>query len=132
MTDTVKLYHTPVTSMAVRLRGQRAVVTDCGEYNGADIVALFQEEGAEVVASHEDLNEPGAAEAFMRRAGRVDILTANLARPFSFRPAVEHGDDEMRRLMDQARSGEDIFATAERISRADVHQQALDDMKHNH
>ena len=86
--------------MAGRLRAQRAVVTDCGEYNGADIVALSQEEGADVVASHKDLTEPGAAEALMRRADRVDILTANLARPFSFRPAVEQGDDEMQRLME--------------------------------
>lgn len=36
--------------MAVRLLGKRVIVTDSTEYNGADIVALFREEGAEVFA----------------------------------------------------------------------------------
>jgi hypothetical protein len=33
-----------------RLLGKRVIVTDPTEYNGADIVALFREEGAEVFA----------------------------------------------------------------------------------
>jgi 2-keto-3-deoxy-L-fuconate dehydrogenase len=98
--------------MAGRLQGQRAVVTDCGEYNGADIVALFQEEGAEVVATSDDLTMPGAAEALIQSAGRVDILIANLARPFAFRSVVEQDDDEMRRLM------EAIFYPLHRLVRA--------------
>ena len=43
--------------MADRLQGKRAVITDCGEYNGADIATLFREEGAEVVATSDDLTE---------------------------------------------------------------------------
>jgi hypothetical protein len=31
-----------MTTMAGRLQGKRAVVTDCGEYKGADIAALFR------------------------------------------------------------------------------------------
>jgi 2-keto-3-deoxy-L-fuconate dehydrogenase len=95
-----------------RLQGKRAVVTDCGEYNGTDIVALFREEGAEVLASCDDLTAAGAAEALIRDAGHVDILIANLARPFAFKPAVEQGDSEMTRLM------EAIFYPLHRLVRA--------------
>ena len=98
--------------MTQRLSGKRAVVTDCGEYNGADIAALFREEGAEVVADSSDLTRPGAAEALIRDAGHVDILIANLARPFAFRAAVEQPDDEMTRLM------EAIFYPLHRLVRA--------------
>ena len=103
-------------TMAGRLQAKRAVVTDCGEYNGADIAALFQEEGAEVVASSDDLTAPDAAEALIRSAGRVDILIANLARPFAFRPAAEQDDREMQRLM------EAIFYPLHRLVRAVVPQ----------
>jgi 2-keto-3-deoxy-L-fuconate dehydrogenase len=64
------------------------------------------------VASSDDLTEPDAAEALIQSAGRVDILVANLARPFSFRPAVEQDDDEMQRLM------EAIFYPLHRLVRA--------------
>jgi 2-keto-3-deoxy-L-fuconate dehydrogenase len=86
--------------MAQRLQGQRAIVTDCDEYNGNDIAALFREEGAEVLASSDDLTRLGAAEALIHDAGHVDILIANLARPFAFRPAMEQDDGEMQRLME--------------------------------
>lgn len=94
------------------LQGKRAVVTDCGEYNGADIAALFREEGAEVVASRDDLTASGAAEALIRDAGHVDILVANLAWPFAFKLAVEQDDSEMTRLM------EAIFYPLHRLIRA--------------
>jgi 2-keto-3-deoxy-L-fuconate dehydrogenase len=81
--------------MTQRLAGKRAVVTDCGQYNGADIAALFREEGAYVIADSGDLTEPGAAEALIRDAGHVDILIANLASPFAFRPAADQPDDEI-------------------------------------
>jgi NAD(P)-dependent dehydrogenase (short-subunit alcohol dehydrogenase family) len=61
--------------MTQRLQGKRAVVTDCGQYYGADIAALFREEGAHVIADSSDLTKPGAAEALIRDAGHVDILT---------------------------------------------------------
>jgi NAD(P)-dependent dehydrogenase (short-subunit alcohol dehydrogenase family) len=98
--------------MTQRLQGKRAVVTDCGQYNGADIAALFREEGAHVIADSSDLTKPGAAEALIRDAGHVDILIANLARPFAFHPAAEQPDDEMTRLM------EAIFYPLHRLVRA--------------
>lgn len=105
-----------MTDVAGRLQGKRAVVTDCGEYNGADIAALFLEEGAEVIATSNDLTVPGTAEALIQSAGHVDILIANLARPFAFRSAIEQDDEEMRRLM------EAIFYPLHRLVRAVVPQ----------
>jgi hypothetical protein len=45
-----------------RLLGKRTIVTDPTEYNGADIVALFREEGAEVFAESWDMTKPEMAE----------------------------------------------------------------------
>ncbi|MEA2726301.1 MAG: 2-keto-3-deoxy-L-fuconate dehydrogenase [Acetobacteraceae bacterium] len=98
--------------MTRRLEGKRAVVTDSGEYNGTDIVALFREEGADVIADTRDLTRPGAAEDLIREAGHVDLLIANLARPYEFVPAVEQADEEMTRLM------EAIFYPLHRLVRA--------------
>jgi 2-keto-3-deoxy-L-fuconate dehydrogenase len=98
--------------MTRRLEGKRAVVTDSGEYNGTDIVALFREERADVIADTRDLTRPGAAEDLIREAGHVDLLIANLARPYEFVPAVEQADEEMTRLM------EAIFYPLHRLVRA--------------
>src|SRR5580692_8867795 len=98
--------------MTGRLEGKRAVVTDSREYNGTDIAELFREEGAAVIADTRDLTQPGAAEELIREAGHVDILIANLARPYGFTPAVEQPDDEMIRLM------EAIFYPLHRLVRA--------------
>ena len=75
--------------MAARLLGKRAIVTDPTEYNGADIVALFREEGAEVFAESWDMTKPEMADEIVREVGRVDILIANLAYPHSCAPAHE-------------------------------------------
>jgi 2-keto-3-deoxy-L-fuconate dehydrogenase len=98
--------------MSKRLAGKRVIVTDCTEYNGADIVSLFREEGAEVHADSRDLSVPSAADDLIKEVGHVDILIANLARPYEFAPAVEWEDAEMERLM----SG--IFYPLHRLTRA--------------
>ena len=59
----------------------------------------------------EDAPERVASEA-VRLLGHVDILIANLARPFAFKPAVEQEDAEMARLM------EAIFYPLHRLVRA--------------
>jgi NAD(P)-dependent dehydrogenase (short-subunit alcohol dehydrogenase family) len=64
-----------------RLEGKRAIVTDPTESNGADIVSLFREEGAEVFAESWDLTKPEMADRIVREVGHVDILIANLAYP---------------------------------------------------
>jgi NAD(P)-dependent dehydrogenase (short-subunit alcohol dehydrogenase family) len=65
--------------MPGRLAGRRVLVTDAAEFMGPDIVPLFREEGAEVIADTRDLRAPGACDALLAETGRVDVLMANLA-----------------------------------------------------
>jgi 2-keto-3-deoxy-L-fuconate dehydrogenase len=51
-----------------RLEGKRVIVTDPAEYNGADIVALFREEGAEVFAEAWDMTKPEKTDADLEYA----------------------------------------------------------------
>jgi len=95
-----------------RLAGKRVIVTDFREYNGADIAALFEEEGAVVFADDRDLTLPSAADDLVREVGRVDILIANLATKFGFAQAVDQPDREMVRLMNA------IFYPLHRLTRA--------------
>jgi 2-keto-3-deoxy-L-fuconate dehydrogenase len=86
-----------------RLEGKRAIVTDPTEYNGADIVALFREEGAEVFAESWDMTRPEMADKVVQEVGHVDILIANLAYPHTYAPAQEKTDADldyaMQRIM---------------------------------
>ncbi len=78
-----------------RLTGKRVLVTQADDYMGPATVDLFRREGADVVADSRDLTRPGACEALVAEAGRVDVLVANLAAPnFSGHP-VEGVDDAM-------------------------------------
>src|SRR4030088_1045707 len=70
--------------MVGRLDGKRVIVTDPTEYNGADIVSLFREEGADVFAEQWDLTKPTMADNIVREVGHVDILIANLAYPHKY------------------------------------------------
>jgi 2-keto-3-deoxy-L-fuconate dehydrogenase len=65
--------------MTDRLAGKRVVVTDADEFMGPDIIALFRDEGAEIIATTRDLRAQGACEALIAEAGHVDVLMANLA-----------------------------------------------------
>lgn len=62
-----------------RLRSQRVLVTQAGEYMGPAVVTLFRAEGAEVIADAADLREPGACERVVAEAGEISVLVANLA-----------------------------------------------------
>jgi hypothetical protein len=46
--------------------GKRTIITDPREYNGADIVALFREGGAEVFAESWDMTKPEMADEIVR------------------------------------------------------------------
>jgi len=81
--------------MAGRLDGKRVIVTDCNEYNGADIAGLFREEGAEVFAYSRDLTVPNACDELVHEVGKVDILIANLAYPHKFAPVHEKSDEDL-------------------------------------
>jgi 2-keto-3-deoxy-L-fuconate dehydrogenase len=77
------------------------VVTDCDELIGPDIVTVFQEEGAEVLADRRDLTSPNAAAELIAEAGRVDVLVANLAVRVSGHLAVESDDAELDLMLDR-------------------------------
>ena len=87
--------------MAGRLQGKRVVVTDASEFMGPDIVALFREEGGEVIADVRDLREPGACEALIEEAGHVDVLMVNLAGASSGKAVGEVEDAELDMLLDR-------------------------------
>jgi NAD(P)-dependent dehydrogenase (short-subunit alcohol dehydrogenase family) len=72
--------------MAGRLAGKRALVTDCNEYAGADIVKLFREEDAEVFAVDRDLTVPRAADDLIREVGACRYLDRQLCLPSQIRP----------------------------------------------
>ena len=87
--------------MANRLQGKRVVVTDAAEFMGPDIVALFREEGGEVIADTRDLRLPGACEALIAEAGHVDVLMVNLAAKFSGGLVGETDDAEFDLMLDR-------------------------------
>ncbi|MDH3643718.1 MAG: SDR family oxidoreductase [Gammaproteobacteria bacterium] len=79
--------------MSQRLEGKRVVITQADDYMGPATESLFAEEGAEVICDSGDLTQPGACEALIESAGRVDVLIANLAGPnFSGTPATDLND----------------------------------------
>jgi 2-keto-3-deoxy-L-fuconate dehydrogenase len=61
------------------LAGKRALITMSDRYMGPDIATVFAEEGAEVVCDSDPLRDPEAPARIVAKAGRVDILVANLA-----------------------------------------------------
>ncbi len=84
-----------------RLQGKRAVITQIDAFMGKDLVTLFQEEGADVIADRRDLREQNAVESLIGEAGRVDVLIANLAAEQP-RTSVLDTDDGTFRAMYEA------------------------------
>jgi len=80
------------------LRGRRVLVTQSEEFMGPVLMRVFAEHGADVTGDPSPLADPGAAEDAVRRAGRVDVLIANLAVPAPSTRAHEVGDDEWRHV----------------------------------
>lgn len=81
--------------MADRLLGKRVLVTQASDYMGPATVELFEAEGASVIAQEGPLEGTEACRELVTRAGRVDVLVANLAAPnFSGTAVTELGDDD--------------------------------------
>jgi len=80
------------------LAGKRVLITQSSEFMGPALCRVFEEQGAEVVASTEDLAPPSSAEEVVRAAAEFDVLVANLALAAPSTPAVEVDDDEWRRV----------------------------------
>ncbi|MDE0658231.1 MAG: SDR family oxidoreductase [Gammaproteobacteria bacterium] len=79
--------------MANRLLGKRVLVTQASDYMGPATVELFEAEGASVIAAYGPLENADACRELVTRAGRVDVLIANLAAPNYSGTAVTELDD---------------------------------------
>jgi len=87
--------------MGQRLAGKRVVITQADDYMGPATIEVFTEEGADVVADTRDLTVPGACEALIAEAGRVDVLIANLASEnFSGTPVTDLDDASWAKVFD--------------------------------
>src|SRR5690349_16743713 len=86
--------------MSERLRNQRVLVTEAGNYMGPAIIELFRSEGAEVVGDTSDLRAPGACERAVAEAGEISVLIANLAHLPLPAPVGEVKDADWHALFD--------------------------------
>jgi NAD(P)-dependent dehydrogenase (short-subunit alcohol dehydrogenase family) len=80
----------------VNLRGLRVLVTQSRDFMGPVLCEVLAEAGAEVIADDSSLDDPQAPAALLARAGRVDVLVANLALAAPSTPATDVVDDEWR------------------------------------
>lgn len=65
--------------MPGRLEGKKVLVTCADLYMGEAVTELFTKEGADVIASKDDLRTAEACEKVLEEAGELDVLIANLA-----------------------------------------------------
>ena len=87
--------------MAQRMLDKRVVVTQCNDFMGPPTIALFREEGAEVLGDARDLRKVGACAQLIQEAGHVDVLIANLASPtFTGTPVTDLNDDDFNTAFD--------------------------------
>jgi len=80
----------------VNLQGLRVLVTQSRDFMGPVLCEVLAEAGAEVIADDSSLDDPQAPAALLARAGRVDVLVANLALAAPSTPATDVVDDEWR------------------------------------
>ncbi len=80
------------------LSGKRVLITQAQEFMGPALCSVFAEQGAEVVASNEALDDPAAPARVVRAAGAIDVLVANLALKAPATPAVEVTEAEWREV----------------------------------
>lgn len=85
---------TGMTTGIVSLRGKRVLVTQAREFMGPALCSVLAEAGADVVADESSLIDPATPAAIVHKAGRVDVLVANLALVAPSTPAVDASDDE--------------------------------------
>jgi NAD(P)-dependent dehydrogenase (short-subunit alcohol dehydrogenase family) len=82
------------TTGSLGLRGKRILVTQAGEFMGPVLCSVLAEAGADVVADESSLTDPGTPAAIVAKAGRVDVLVANLALAAPTTPARDVDDAE--------------------------------------
>jgi 2-keto-3-deoxy-L-fuconate dehydrogenase len=80
------------------LDGQRVLITQSTQFMGPALCRVFEEQGAQVIASSSDLAPPAAAGDVVAAAGDFDVLVANLALAAPTTPAIEVDDDQWRQV----------------------------------
>ena len=78
------------------LAGKRVLITQADAFMGPVLCEVFAEQGAEVIASADELVEADAAERVVRAAGHIDVVVANLAIKAPSTAALEVADAEWR------------------------------------
>jgi len=78
------------------LQGKRVLITQSEEFMGPVLARAFADHGAIVIADSSPMVEPQAAQEVVDRAGRVDVLIANLTVPSPYTPATAVTDEEWR------------------------------------
>ncbi len=78
----------------VSLRGTRVLVTQASEFMGPALCSVLAEAGADVVADDASLSDPGTPAAIVDKAGRLDVLVANLALDAPTTRVADVVDDE--------------------------------------
>ena len=78
------------------LAGKRVLITQADAFMGPVLCEVFAEQGAEVIASADDLAVVDAAERIVHAAGRIDLLVANLAIKAPSTAALDVTDGEWR------------------------------------
>ncbi|MEQ1956115.1 SDR family oxidoreductase [Mesorhizobium yinganensis] len=87
--------------MGDRLAGRRVLVTEADDFMGPAVIALFTEEGAQVIPDFTDLRQPGRCEALTKEAGRIDVLVVNLSIPNPRALAHETSDKDWAAVFDK-------------------------------
>ncbi|MCE2660114.1 MAG: SDR family oxidoreductase [Rubrivivax sp.] len=86
----------PSTAASGPLQGRRILVTEAQSFMGPALCQRLATQGAEVIASEQPLQAPGAAAQVVGEAGRVDVLVANLGYPAPSTAAGAVGEAEWR------------------------------------
>jgi 2-keto-3-deoxy-L-fuconate dehydrogenase len=86
-----------MSTPSLPLAGHRILLTQAGDFMGPALARMLAVQGAEVVASLETLDAPGAAEAAVQGAGTLHAVVANLGIPAPATPAEAVEDAEWRR-----------------------------------
>jgi 2-keto-3-deoxy-L-fuconate dehydrogenase len=82
---------------STRLDGKRVLLTQAHEFMGPALTAVFERQGATVIADTHALHQdPALPAAIVQAAGHVDVLLLHLSLPAPSTPAGEIGDDEWR------------------------------------
>jgi NAD(P)-dependent dehydrogenase (short-subunit alcohol dehydrogenase family) len=85
-----------------RLAGKRVFLTQADDYMGPATQALFESEGAHVIADTSDLTAPDRCQTAIEEAGHIDVLIANLASAnYSGTAAVDLGDGAWHATFDR-------------------------------